>query len=212
MVSTVLTIGSNMSWREVNHVPPPADSTKCGIGGKSGICVNGAIHWLTMYGDSIVAFDLKDENFRLIPLPHDLKKKKKNSAPFRLEFERLVELHGCLALVADVYSGVEADYMLQLWMLKDYLNHVWVMKTILFPFECSDCGQPVPIGTIPTGEILLKPRSLSKSPAWLLFYNTEGHCFKKVEITGLPEWVYSGGPQNIRSISIYGRTSEWGSG
>ncbi|KAK7837857.1 hypothetical protein CFP56_020650 [Quercus suber] len=110
MVCTVLTIGSNMSWREVNHGLPPVDSIKCGIGRKS-----------------------------------------------------------------------------NLWILKDYHNHVWVMETILFPFEWSDCGQPVPIGTILTGEILLKPHSLSKSPAWLLFYNTEGHCFKKVEITCLPE-------------------------
>ena len=43
------------------------------------VCVNGAIYWLTQYVDFIVAFDLKDEKFRLIPVPR--KYKDENSKP-----------------------------------------------------------------------------------------------------------------------------------
>ncbi|KAL0012240.1 hypothetical protein SO802_007348 [Lithocarpus litseifolius] len=70
MECMVLTLDKG-SWRKINIVLP-FDCTKFGNGGES-LCINGAIHWLTCYGDSIVAFDLKDENFRLIPLPHGYK-------------------------------------------------------------------------------------------------------------------------------------------
>ncbi|KAL0007403.1 hypothetical protein SO802_008905 [Lithocarpus litseifolius] len=80
MECMVLTLGKG-SWRKINIVLP-FDCTKFGNGGES-LCINGAIHWLTCYGDSIVAFDLKDENFRLIPLPHGYKEE--TYAPIRLK-------------------------------------------------------------------------------------------------------------------------------
>ena len=66
------------------------------------------------------AFDLKDEKFRLIPRPHDYK-----AQNFILPLNRLIELGGCLALAADKYKyGKRDDSILQLWILKDYHNHV----------------------------------------------------------------------------------------
>nr|XP_023880345.1 F-box/LRR-repeat protein At2g40920-like [Quercus suber]POE75916.1 f-box/lrr-repeat protein [Quercus suber] len=199
MECMVLTLGKG-SWRKINIVLP-FDCTKFGNGGES-LCINGAIHWLTCYGDSIVAFDLKDENFRLTPLPHDYKEE--TYAPIRFKYERLIEVGGRLALIGDtVYKG---DYIMHMWILKDYHNHVWVKKRMLYPVSWINCGQPVPIGTISTGEILLKPLSLYKTKrlVWLLFYDMDGRGFKKVDITGLPEWVYSGGPRIIRTIAVYG--------
>ncbi|XP_023888566.2 putative F-box protein At1g53360 [Quercus suber] len=203
MVFTVLTLDSNGSgsgsWRRINPVLP-FDPKKYVNGGES-VCVNGAIHWLTSYGDSIVAFDLKDEKFRLIPLPHDYKDL--NFDSFRFQFERLFELGGCLALISD--NATQHHFTLELWILKDYNNHVWVKESICFPFRWRKQGQPIPIGTIPTGEILLKPLSLDESAtAWVLFYDMEGQSFKKIDITGLPEWVYSSGTRIIRTISVYG--------
>ena len=161
----------------------PFDPKKYVNGGES-VCVNGAIHWLTRYGDSIVAFDLKDEKFRLIPLPRDYKDL--NFDAFRFQFERLFELGGCLALISD--NATQHHFTLELWILKDYNNHVWVKESICFPFRWRKQGQPIPIGTIPTGEILLKPLSLDENAtAWVLFYDMEGQSFKKIDITGLPE-------------------------
>lgn len=58
-----------------------------------------------------------------------------------------------MALIGDtVYKGDSITYM---WILKDYHNPVWVKKRILCPVSWINCGQPVPIGTISTGEILL---------------------------------------------------------
>ncbi|KAK4598362.1 hypothetical protein RGQ29_015724 [Quercus rubra] len=151
MVFTVLTLDSSGSgsgsWRRINPVLP-FDPKKYVNGGES-VCVNGAIHWLTRYGDSI--------------------------------------LGGCLALISD--NATQHHFTLELWILKDYNNHVWVKESICFPFRWRKQGQPIPIGTIPTGEILLKPLSLDESaPAWVLFYDMEEQSFKKIDITGLPEW------------------------
>ncbi|KAL0003843.1 hypothetical protein SO802_011404 [Lithocarpus litseifolius] len=212
MVCTVFTLGcrSNGSWRKVKINPElPFHSTKYMSAGKS-VCINGAIHWVTQFGNYIVAFDLKDENFRLIPLPHNYKAE--NFKPLHFEFNRLIELGGCLALVDYKYSGDryrDDEYICQFWILKDYHNHVWVEEKISVPFDFRGnfYGKPIPIGTIPTGEILLEPFSWYVSykdyPACLLFYDIEGQGFKKVDVTGLPKWVYNGCHSIIRTISVY---------
>ena len=82
-------------------------------------------------------------------------------------------------------NATQHHFTLELWILKDYNNHVWVKESICFPFRWRK-------QTIPTGEILLKPLSLDESAtAWVLFHDMEGQSFKKIDITGLPEWVYS---------------------
>ena len=153
MVCTVLTLGcsSNGSRRKVKINPElPFHSVKYMSVGKS-VCINGVIHWLPQYGNSIVAFDLKDEKFRLIPRPHDYK-----AQNFILPLNRLIELGGCLALVADKYEHVEPDdSILQLWILKDYHNHVWVKEKFCIPSYWGSF-EPVPIGTITSGEIILQ--------------------------------------------------------
>ena len=100
--------------------------------GKS-VCINGAIHWVTQFGNYIFAFDLKDENFRLISLPHNYKAE--NFKPLHFEFNQLIELCGCLALVNYKYSGDrfrDDEYICQFWILKDYHNHVWVEDKLAF--------------------------------------------------------------------------------
>ena len=61
MVCTVLTLGcnSNGSWRKVKiNLELPFHSVKYMSVGKS-VCINGVIHWLPQYGNSIVAFEAK---------------------------------------------------------------------------------------------------------------------------------------------------------
>ncbi|KAF3955134.1 hypothetical protein CMV_019621 [Castanea mollissima] len=197
MVCTVLTLGcsSNGSWRKVKINPElPFPSVKYMSVGKS-VCIDGVIHWLPQYGNSIVAFDLKDEKFRLIPRPHDYK-----AENFILPLNRLIELGGCLALVADKYKYAKRDdSILQLWILKDYHNRVWFKEKFCIPFYWGDC-QPFPIGTIPSGEIILKALKIT---CWVIFYDMEGQGFKVVDITGLPEWVYSSCTGINTTVSVY---------
>ena len=57
----------------------------------------------------------------------------------------------------------------------------------------------------PYGRDIAKAALLDESaPAWVLFYDMEEQSFKKIDITGLPEWVYSSGTRIIRTISVYG--------
>lgn len=195
MEFNVLTLGKGtMSWREIDPAVP-FDCVKYASGGRS-VCLNGAMHWMHRYGDSIVAFDVRDENLRLIPYPDGYTEGINASELVRPE--RLVEIGGCLALItSEGRNALETKYlaeeqMLELWVLKDYHNHVWVKESIRLPFRWEDSGQPFPIGTLPTGELLMKPFSLYKSPAWVLFYHREEKYFKKVDIPGLPAWVTSG--------------------
>ncbi|XP_050276844.1 F-box/LRR-repeat protein At2g40920-like isoform X2 [Quercus robur] len=148
------------------------------------------------YGNSIVAFDLKDEEFRLIPRPHDYK-----AQNFILPLNRLIELGGCLALVADKYKygNRDDDPILQLWILKDYHNHVWVKEEFYVPFYWGD-WELFPIGTVPSGEIILKALNYTGG---VMFYDMEGQDFKMVDITGLPEWVYSSCSGINTTVSVY---------
>lgn len=194
MEFNVLTLGKETeSWREIDPVLP-FDSAKYGTGGRS-VCLNGAMHWMHRYGDFIVAFDVKDEQFRLIPYPDEYTEGENASELIRPE--RLIEIGGCLALItSEGQNALETKYlaekqMLELWVLKDYHNHVWVKESIRLPFRWDESGRPVPIGSLPTGELLMKPFSLYKSPAWMLIYHREEKYFKKVDIPGLPEWVNS---------------------
>ncbi|KAK7850002.1 f-box/lrr-repeat protein [Quercus suber] len=205
MVCTVFTLGCRSigSWRRAKINPElPFHSTKCMSSGKS-VCINGAIHWVTQFGNYIVAFDLKDENFRLIPLPH--KYKAENFKPLHFEFNRLIELDY-------KYSGDrfrDDEYICHFWILKDYHNHVWVEEKISVPFDfrANFYGKHIPIGTIHMGEILLEPFSwfvlFKDYLTCLLFYDMEGQGFKKVDVTGLPKWVYDGCHLIIRTISVY---------
>jgi F-box interacting protein len=195
MEFNVFTLGKETdSWREIDP-KLPFDSAKFGSGERS-VCLNGAMHWMHRYGDSIVAFDVRDERFTLIPLPDEYTEGENASELVRPE--RLVEVGGCLAvIISEGKNGLETKHlaevqMLELWVLKDYDNHVWVKESIRLPFRWDESGRPVPFGSLPTGELLMKPLSLYKSPAWVLFYNREEKYFKKVDIPGLPEWVISG--------------------
>ncbi|KAL0004098.1 hypothetical protein SO802_011659 [Lithocarpus litseifolius] len=87
----------------------------------------------------------------------------------------------------------------KLWILKDYHNHVWVKEKFCIPFYWGD-WQPFPIGTIPSGEIILKAL---KNTGWVIFYDMEGQGFEVVDITGLPEWVYSSCTGINTTVSVY---------
>ncbi|XP_026415927.1 F-box protein At3g07870-like [Papaver somniferum] len=63
----VYTLGSGSGWRNVGE-------TKYFLGrrvggNKSGVCVNGALHWLCDDSANILAFDLVHEEFHLLPTP-----------------------------------------------------------------------------------------------------------------------------------------------
>ncbi|CAN6559741.1 unnamed protein product [Malus baccata var. baccata] len=167
------------SWRrieaDINDLP--FDPLKCQFERRS-VCVHGAIHWMHDSTQNIIAvFDLKDERFRAIPLPEDY--------DYRIhgindKLGNIFEMEGCLALIGD--KQLRQMNTMELWILKDYQNQVWVKETITFPFSWTELGYPVPFYTIHTSELLLLQSSRllrqDSSEARVLFYNLKSRSFR----------------------------------
>lgn len=182
------------SWRrieaDINDLP--FDPLKCQFERRS-VCVHGAIHWMHDSTQNIIAvFDLKDERFRAIPLPEDY--------DYRIhgindKLGNIFEMEGCLALIGD--KQLRQMNTMELWILKDYQNQVWVKETITFPFSWTELGYPVPFYTIHTSELLLLQSSRllrqDSSEARVLFYNLKSRSFRSESV--FPESIL---PNDIR--------------
>lgn len=128
----VLTLGTNL-WRYIgnthNYLTGP------------GINVNGSIYWTSgvrnLIPDQIIALDLRHEKFRSI-LPPDF-------TSYEIEEHEsmsLVQLEGNLCLV-DVHRCTPTT--MDIWMLKDYTNNVWILRYHLLLNSGYDRFRPEPI-------------------------------------------------------------------
>ncbi|KAF7145065.1 hypothetical protein RHSIM_Rhsim04G0093700 [Rhododendron simsii] len=186
----IFTLGTH-SWRKIDVVPPSPYFPF----GYRGICVNGVIHWRststkpssTIDKEVIVAFDLKDERFRVIPLPDGPSAK-----------PCLRELGGHLAACEYFPEDVPEE----LWILEDCENWVWV-KVIITPprnFVLADFFHTN--GAIQTGEILLHrpPTALCSSPSLfdICYYDRKKSRMRTIDITGLPLSELMGPRRNAR--------------
>ncbi|XP_004298320.1 PREDICTED: F-box protein At5g62510-like [Fragaria vesca subsp. vesca] len=165
----IFTLGTT-SWRHI-ELNFPFDPRRLGFAKKS-VCLHGGIHWMHMNQKIIVVFDVAAERFRAnVPLPGDF------------DSGDIVEAGGCVAVYGDK-SLIQQDIML-MWILEDYENHVWVKKTIIFPSGWETLRCPIPVGTIHTGELLLKPTIRDSDDICVHLYNMESDSFRKCKI-GLP--------------------------
>ncbi|XP_020412480.1 F-box protein At1g52495 [Prunus persica] len=154
----IFTIGRDSSWRPL-WVDQHSDLLE---GLVNGVCING----LHEKQKVIVAFDVREETFRVLPLPQD----------YAQVFDDYVDQDNhlyrdgsvadtyCLqsACVVEVgeYVGVFVDKSwkqdkIVLWILKDNQNHVWVKETISLMLEKTygEGGCYVEaLGTVHTGE------------------------------------------------------------
>ncbi|CAN1327996.1 Putative F-box protein At1g47790 [Linum perenne] len=115
-VCEVLTVGDTR-WRIIDDVPP------CEIQRDYNAYVNGSIYWITFrrlgrnvpksgHSDTLVAFDIGSEKFRMIPVPNFTLWGK---YPFL--FLGLIEMDGCPTVVrVNRLSGLEV----KLWKFYDY--------------------------------------------------------------------------------------------
>ncbi|OVA07464.1 F-box domain [Macleaya cordata] len=99
----VYTLGGGSGWRYKGEITHKLCFT--------GVLVNGALHWLDNNEQlNIVAFDLADEEFSLLPSPPCLSG--------QIAFFRLQVLGGCLCVVHKVQGGEPVD----IWSLKKKKN------------------------------------------------------------------------------------------
>ncbi|KAK9285587.1 hypothetical protein L1049_024782 [Liquidambar formosana] len=132
--------------------------------------VNGALHWFAQaklfYAQIIVGFDLLDEVFRQIPIPH-WSLNESNSI--------LMVLGGCLSVV--VYSGNYLD----IWLMKEYgVKESWTKEITIRPDILMD-GNYRPLCILKNGKILLEYANRQ-----LLSYDPETKNYKKIKIDKLP--------------------------
>ncbi|OVA16715.1 F-box domain [Macleaya cordata] len=141
----VYTLGSAIGWRNKGEIPYSISVSS------SGILANGALHWLDYKEWKIVAFDLADEEFRLLPSP----------PCFRFgnftTFYQLQVLGGCLCVVHH-----ERGERLDIWSLKkkkvkEQEKQSWSWsREFSITWKCLDKdGDYEPFALTKTNEVLL---------------------------------------------------------
>ncbi|XP_058082954.1 F-box protein At3g07870-like [Magnolia sinica] len=172
--------GTDSSWRRVEDCPykvsalyPPP-------------FVEGSLHWIIIgYSDDeveliktnnvvILSFSVDREEFRVIPHPEFC-----SSSDCRRGLLRLVELGGCLCMLEQIQPS-----KLNIWMLKDYKNHIWVKEYTI---------NLAPLGS---RRIFLNPRAIRSDGAILMetpresldYYDPKSGTSTKVDGIKVGEW------------------------
>uniref|UniRef100_A0A5B7BE74 F-box domain-containing protein n=1 Tax=Davidia involucrata TaxID=16924 RepID=A0A5B7BE74_DAVIN len=171
------------SWRKIDPVFP------FNVKGEDWLCewfkgsvfVNGGIHWMLWSKKVIAAFDLRDENFRMIPLPRATTITVRSKTPY------MIEINGLLALIC--HEHVLERNTMEIWILKDYQNQAWIEERITFPCPWVELESPYPSGAIHTGEILFTPQRTSRDGVCIPLYDMNTRSFRIIEISLFPEWL-----------------------
>ncbi|XP_043693194.1 F-box protein CPR1-like [Telopea speciosissima] len=149
------------SWRRIGDLPIHLRYIY-----NAGNFANSALHWVGINSKFIVSFDLKDEEFREVPLPDSAE----NEFPWDVEF-----LKGQLCLLHTFrFQRVE------FWMMKDS----WVkVFSIEHPWLIWGSGKLLPICYLKNGEFLLSKNT--KGP--LILYDPRRGRVRYLQIHGVPD-------------------------
>ncbi|KAK9911025.1 hypothetical protein M0R45_034951 [Rubus argutus] len=109
-----------------------------------------------------------------------------------------IEVNGCLALYT---RDLLNERVMELRILKDYQNQVWVKESIIFPDKWEKLGQPIPLCSFHIGELLLRQtrQSIQGSDRSVHLYDMKAKTYKKVEIT-VPGLVIASYDETIVSL------------
>ncbi|CAB4264747.1 unnamed protein product [Prunus armeniaca] len=182
----VFTLGRDSSWRplQVDPADLPFDARDQAYeiqnGRRTGcVCLNGAIHWILETRKVMVVFDVKEETFRVVPLPEEFHPD--IHGRYRVACHAsVVEVEGCVGVFA--YKSLRQNKIV-LWILKDYQNLVWVQETITALMPIGE-GYVKALGTIHTGELAIALHFYGNSPGFddgppkLLLYNMESKQYR----------------------------------
>ncbi|XP_059658407.1 F-box protein At5g65850-like [Cornus florida] len=173
----IMTLGTDHSWRDIDSVPHQLNRFYV----ERQFCyVADVIYCLGKINESrkindwsdlpvIVAFEVRNEKFGIIPLPQGttgIGFCDRDTASRSIAYSIQVGEH--LALIDTCVTTI--------WILEDYTKQVWSRHSIILP-SCYTADENelflTPVGTIHTGEILIKVSSRLSELSELLYYNLE---------------------------------------
>ncbi|OVA03347.1 hypothetical protein BVC80_879g13 [Macleaya cordata] len=182
----VYTLGGGDGWRnkgEITHSLYPISS--------KGVFANGAIHWMDAVQGIILAFDLADEEFRLLPSPPPLEIHKSSHVGIRL--------WGGYLCVFYVYQGKCVD--------------IWTLKKKKKTSSCDEVKEQAEYNSSwswsrelsiawegPVKGTYYWPFALAKSNEVLLFYNRILSCYDPKTATLKKLWDDDMGSSYIEAI------------
>lgn len=125
------------------------------------------MYWNNLREKNVVAFDVAEERFRLVP------------SPCRTIHSAIVQLDGRVAMVN--YQGVvDGGDSMRVWVLEDDRNGTWSMeKKIFFPSIWRDVKRGMPsfchliFETTHGAELVFFPQSESSEKIYVVYYDIE---------------------------------------
>ncbi|KAK9167633.1 hypothetical protein Scep_002824 [Stephania cephalantha] len=104
----VLTLSTN-TWRRLYYVP-------YNVGSTPGKLINGALHWIDVYRNLLICFNVEEEKVKEMAKPVYMTNNKVRNV-------RVFELAGCLALVC---RSTKKGSDIEVWVMKEYgLENSW---------------------------------------------------------------------------------------
>ncbi|GJS11097.1 putative F-box domain-containing protein [Tanacetum coccineum] len=117
--------------------------------------------------NEVLVFDLRREVFEIIKIPNEVLPIEYSSCydckgTRTLKFNQpfFMKVNGFLGVVC--HDRVVTSNEMDIWMLKDYEERVWVKKTIVFGESWVDLEGPFPLDCVNVDEIAFVPKSVSK--------------------------------------------------
>ncbi|KAK3222688.1 hypothetical protein Dsin_009713 [Dipteronia sinensis] len=182
----VFTLGTDQSWRLVKGGPSYYSQ-------RESICIDGIIYfrcWTSTCKSSravLVAFDVGKETFQVIQIPDEISVDDKNSTD-------LIAFAGNPAIVSynHIYDDEDSSLLI-VWTVKDSIwdKNGLVMPTDLQELQIKQAQLYYVAGSIrSTGELVLAPRRISNRYFSVLYYDVWKNVFRRVEISGLPDYAH----------------------
>ncbi|KAJ0940208.1 putative F-box domain-containing protein [Helianthus annuus] len=174
---------SNYSWRKIDVEPPIGFHRGSLVLGFRGdyinVCVNSVVYLLLLDTCDILGFDLRTEKFLIINTPQGVIDHKVQSH-FHPD---LIKINGCIGVVCHDDDHVLEKNGMNIWVLQDYENRVWVREIIIFPESLIKLGCPFPMNSVNMDEIIFSFSKLSGNVLNVHVYNRKSRCFKSVQLT-----------------------------
>ncbi|KAI3762154.1 hypothetical protein L1987_52577 [Smallanthus sonchifolius] len=187
---------SNHTWRTIDvDLPFDVSGDHWYYGTKHSVCVNSVIHVMLQSQNEILGFDLKTENFSIISIPQDAvpretdkKYYKKGMNTVKSNQPVLIKINGLLGVIC--HDRVAECNEMDIWILQDYENRVWVKETVLFSKSWFLLDGPFPLNPVLRRVIIVK-RRLTRVVISVPIYDMESRSVEHVKYTLDHQFLHS---------------------